>query len=218
VPPPPSPSVRPPRMSSRSTCASTRAAAPAPPPAPPAPPHGRHAPSSESGTRSRAWPGGARASAGAVPTRACRGRRRGRRAARPLFADHASHLARAGYAVPRPPRPAPVEIARDGLTGARALRPSRARGHSPGPHAARVRRGTAAGGGPPPSPPRTKWTRRVPHPVLTGHAAGGGPARRGRAPRRPRRPARRPARPLRRCSSRQAPRAAPARAGESTVG
>jgi hypothetical protein len=24
---------------------------------------------------------------------------------------------------------------------------------------------------PPPSPPRTKWTRRVPHPVLIGHAA-----------------------------------------------
>jgi hypothetical protein len=24
---------------------------------------------------------------------------------------------------------------------------------------------------PPPPPPRTKWTRRVPHPVLTGHAA-----------------------------------------------
>jgi hypothetical protein len=30
----------------------------------------------------------------------------------------------------------------------------------------------------PPPPPRTKWTRRVPHPVLIGHAAspreGGG--------------------------------------------
>ena len=26
-------------------------------------------------------------------------------------------------------------------------------------------------GAPPPPPPRTKWTRRVPHPVLTGHAA-----------------------------------------------
>ena len=25
--------------------------------------------------------------------------------------------------------------------------------------------------GPPPPPPRTKWTRRVPHPVLIGHAA-----------------------------------------------
>ena len=24
---------------------------------------------------------------------------------------------------------------------------------------------------PPPPPPRTKWTRRVPHPVLIGHAA-----------------------------------------------
>ena len=24
---------------------------------------------------------------------------------------------------------------------------------------------------PPPSPPRSKWTRRVPHPVLIGHAA-----------------------------------------------
>ena len=24
---------------------------------------------------------------------------------------------------------------------------------------------------PPPNPPRTKWTRRVPHPVLNGHAA-----------------------------------------------
>jgi hypothetical protein len=24
---------------------------------------------------------------------------------------------------------------------------------------------------PPPPPPRTKWTRRVPHPVLSGHAA-----------------------------------------------
>ena len=29
----------------------------------------------------------------------------------------------------------------------------------------------AAGGRPPPPPPRTKWTRRVPHPVLIGHAA-----------------------------------------------
>jgi len=28
-----------------------------------------------------------------------------------------------------------------------------------------------AGGCPPPPPPRTKWTRRVPHPVLIGHAA-----------------------------------------------
>jgi len=27
------------------------------------------------------------------------------------------------------------------------------------------------GGFPPPPPPRTKWTRRVPHPVLIGHAA-----------------------------------------------
>ena len=26
---------------------------------------------------------------------------------------------------------------------------------------------------PPPSPPRTKWTRRVPHPVLIGHDVGG---------------------------------------------
>ena len=26
-------------------------------------------------------------------------------------------------------------------------------------------------GPPPPPPPRTKWTRRVPHPVLIGHAA-----------------------------------------------
>jgi hypothetical protein len=26
-------------------------------------------------------------------------------------------------------------------------------------------------GGPPPLPPRTDWTRRVPHPVLIGHAA-----------------------------------------------
>jgi len=26
-------------------------------------------------------------------------------------------------------------------------------------------------GAPPPLPPRTKWTRRVPHPVLIGHAA-----------------------------------------------
>jgi len=25
-----------------------------------------------------------------------------------------------------------------------------------------------------PPPPRTKWTRRVPHPVLIGHAASGG--------------------------------------------
>ena len=24
---------------------------------------------------------------------------------------------------------------------------------------------------PPPPPPRTKWTRRVPHPILSGHAA-----------------------------------------------
>jgi len=28
-----------------------------------------------------------------------------------------------------------------------------------------------ARGPPPPPPPRTKWTRRVPHPVLIGHAA-----------------------------------------------
>ena len=27
------------------------------------------------------------------------------------------------------------------------------------------------GGSRPPPPPRTKWTRRVPHPVLIGHAA-----------------------------------------------
>jgi hypothetical protein len=27
---------------------------------------------------------------------------------------------------------------------------------------------------PPPPPPRTKWTRRVPHPVLIGHAASAG--------------------------------------------
>ena len=36
--------------------------------------------------------------------------------------------------------------------------------------AERVRRETR-GGAPPPAPPRTKWTRRVPHPVLIGHAA-----------------------------------------------
>jgi cysteine-rich repeat protein len=44
---------------------------------------------------------------------------------------------------------------------------------------ARVRRRRDAGGRgggtccapPPPPPPRTKWTRRVPHPVLIGHAA-----------------------------------------------
>ena len=29
----------------------------------------------------------------------------------------------------------------------------------------------AYGSVPPPPPPRTKWTRRVPHPVLIGHAA-----------------------------------------------
>ena len=29
---------------------------------------------------------------------------------------------------------------------------------------------------PPPPPPRTKWTRRVPHPVLIGHAASLTPA------------------------------------------
>ena len=37
---------------------------------------------------------------------------------------------------------------------------------------------------PPPLPPRTKWTRRVPHPVLTGHVSqsdSAGPARRRRA-------------------------------------
>jgi hypothetical protein len=36
------------------------------------------------------------------------------------------------------------------------------------------RAGAGAGppaAGPPPPPPRTKWTRRVPHPVLIGHAA-----------------------------------------------
>jgi flagellar biosynthesis GTPase FlhF len=31
--------------------------------------------------------------------------------------------------------------------------------------------GAAADGGTPPPSPRTKWTRRVPHPVLIGHAA-----------------------------------------------
>ena len=31
--------------------------------------------------------------------------------------------------------------------------------------------GELSGGSPPPPPPRTKWTRRVPHPVLIGHAA-----------------------------------------------
>jgi hypothetical protein len=35
-----------------------------------------------------------------------------------------------------------------------------------------------------PPPPRTKWTRRVPHPVLIGHAASLTPHRRGRAPQR----------------------------------
>jgi hypothetical protein len=32
-------------------------------------------------------------------------------------------------------------------------------------------RPTPGGQGPPPPSPRTKWTRRVPHPVLIGHAA-----------------------------------------------
>jgi hypothetical protein len=56
---------------------------------------------------------------------------------------------------------------------------------------------------PPPPPPRTKWTRRVPHPVLIGHAASLTYAR--SAPPRPTRaPARAPLRaptPLRACSS-----------------
>ena len=38
----------------------------------------------------------------------------------------------------------------------------------PSPHWDAVSRGAA---GPPPPPSRTKWTRRVPHPVLIGHAA-----------------------------------------------
>ena len=49
----------------------------------------------------------------------------------------------------------------------------------------------AAGGAPPPPPPRTKWTRRVLHPVLIGHAAareglaaGGSALTRGAAGRR----------------------------------
>jgi len=44
----------------------------------------------------------------------------------------------------------------------------------PPPPRARARAAGVGGGGggapPPPPPPRTKWTRRVPHPVLIGHA------------------------------------------------
>ena len=51
-------------------------------------------------------------------------------------------------------------------------------------------RGAAAQARPP--PPRTKWTRRVPHPVLIGHAACGAAAQaRGPCPSRRRRRARR---------------------------
>ena len=38
------------------------------------------------------------------------------------------------------------------------------------PHSARPDAGGASPPPPPPSPSRTKWTRRVPYPVLIGHA------------------------------------------------
>ena len=38
-------------------------------------------------------------------------------------------------------------------------------------HTINVAAAGGSGGAPPPLPPRTKWTRRVPHPVLIGHAA-----------------------------------------------
>jgi len=47
--------------------------------------------------------------------------------------------------------------------------------HPPTPSSRARTRGLTAGAGaqlpPPPPPPRTKWTLRVPHPVLIGHAA-----------------------------------------------
>jgi hypothetical protein len=70
---------------------------------------------------------------------------------------------------------------------------------------------------PPPTPSRTKWTRRVPHPVLIGHAASLRP--RGcsrRAPRASRRAARR--RPARRRPRRAPPHARRPRAHRSPAG
>jgi hypothetical protein len=49
--------------------------------------------------------------------------------------------------------------------------PPRAGHHQPGARAGRGSRGATAPRPPPRPPPRTKWTRRVPHPVLIGHAA-----------------------------------------------
>jgi hypothetical protein len=49
---------------------------------------------------------------------------------------------------------------------------SKGAGAAEGAHAVRAALGELAGASPPPpTPPRTKWTRRVPHSVLIGHAA-----------------------------------------------
>ena len=85
----------------------------------------------------------------------------------------------AGLAVPCPPRRWRSHAAR----AARRRRKWRRGWVSP----ARVAAAGVGGGAPPPPPPRTKWTRRVPHPVLIGHAAGrrlqtGGPGRGAAAP------------------------------------
>ena len=48
----------------------------------------------------------------------------------------------------------------------------------PARHAAQPTRVRGSRPPPPPPPPRTEWTRRVPHPVLIGHAASPRPRRR----------------------------------------
>ena len=77
-----------------------------------------------------------------------------------------------------PPRSAPKVRARASL---RLLRPRRRAAPPPaGPPGSRLH-ALAGGLSPAPPSPRTKWTRRVPHPVLIGHAASLTPYQSARA-------------------------------------